>query len=171
MSCWETLADYGLRSLGIGERLLPRDNFTVCQQVVLIGSGMIWNIYFGVLALSLGFFLSITVALGKFSENRLLRKPAELFVFVFRGSPLFIQFFLAYEAFVLLPKAGMDINLGFVEITVKVFSWRILAALKQRVALNFFGDEFGQFDIGKLQQLDRLLQLRRHHQGLPLAHV
>ena len=30
MSCWETIADYGLRSIGIGERLLPRDNFTLC---------------------------------------------------------------------------------------------------------------------------------------------
>ena len=29
-------------------------------------------------------------------------------------------------------------------------------------------DIFGQFEIGKLQQLDRLLQLRRHHQGLAL---
>ena len=52
MSCWDVVADYGLRSLGIGERLLPRDDFTLCQQVVLIGSGMIWNVYFGVLALA-----------------------------------------------------------------------------------------------------------------------
>jgi polar amino acid transport system permease protein len=32
---------------------------------------------------------------------------------------LFIQFFLAYETFVLLPKAGFDINLGFVELTME----------------------------------------------------
>jgi polar amino acid transport system permease protein len=38
-----------------------------------------------------------------------LRKPAEWFIFVFRGSPLFIQFFLAYEALVLLPKAGIPV--------------------------------------------------------------
>jgi ABC-type arginine/histidine transport system permease subunit len=38
-----------------------------------------------------------------------VRKPAEWFVFVFRGSPLFIQFFLAYEALVLLPKAGIPV--------------------------------------------------------------
>ena len=53
MSCWDTIADYGLRSLGIGERLLPRSDFTLCQQFTLIGSGMIWNVYFGVLALAL----------------------------------------------------------------------------------------------------------------------
>ena len=48
MSCWDTIAEYGLRSLGIGERLLPRSDFTLCQQFTLIGSGMIWNVYFGV---------------------------------------------------------------------------------------------------------------------------
>ncbi len=102
MSCWETLTDYGLRSLGIGERLLPRGDYTLCKQVVLIGSGMIWNIYFGVLALMAGFFLATTVALGKASENRLFRKPAEWFIFLFRGSPLFIQFFFAYFLFLSL---------------------------------------------------------------------
>ena len=99
MSCLQTIQDYGLRSLGIGERLLPRSDFTLCEQVTLIGSGMIWNIYFGTLALVLGFFLATAVALGKNAANPLLRKPAEWFIFVFRGSPLFIQFFLAYFLF------------------------------------------------------------------------
>ncbi|AZQ67312.1 ABC transporter permease subunit [Silicimonas algicola] len=109
MSCLDTLGSYGLRSLGFGERLLPRSDFTLCDQVVLIGSGMLWNIYFGVLALMLGFFLATAIAVGKLSRNAFIRKPCEWFVFVFRGSPLFIQFFLAYEAFVLLPKEGIEI--------------------------------------------------------------
>ena len=104
MSCWETIADYGLRSLGIGERLLPRTDFTLCQQVVLIGSGMIWNIYFGVVALAAGFWLATAVALGKMSQNRWLRGLSEWFVFIFRGSPLFIQFFFAYFLFLTLKK-------------------------------------------------------------------
>jgi polar amino acid transport system permease protein len=102
MSCWDTLLDYGLRSIGIGERLLPRSDYSFCQQVVLIGSGMIWNVYFGVLALFAGFFLATTVALGKAAENPLFRKPAEWFILVFRGSPLFIQFFFAYFLFLSL---------------------------------------------------------------------
>lgn len=105
MSCWDTIADYGLRSLGIGERLLPRTDFTLCQQVTLIGSGMIWNIYFGVLALASGFFLATTTALGKASSSPWLRKPAEWFIFIFRGSPLFIQFFFAYFLFLSLKGA------------------------------------------------------------------
>lgn len=102
MSCWETIADYALRSQGIGERLLPRSDFTLCQQFTLIGSGMIWNIYFGVVALCFGFFLATAVAMGKAAQNPLLRKPAEWFIFIFRGSPLFIQFFFAYFLFLSL---------------------------------------------------------------------
>ena len=47
--------------------------------------------------------------LKKMTGSRWIRKPAEWFIFLFRGSPLFIQFFLAYEALVLLPRTGIDI--------------------------------------------------------------
>jgi polar amino acid transport system permease protein len=109
MSCLQTVADYGLRSMGYGERLLPKTDFTLCQQFTLIGSGMLWNIYFGVLALMFGFLLANVIALAKASRFALARKPAEWFIFIFRGSPLFIQFFLAYEALVLLPRNGIEI--------------------------------------------------------------
>ncbi|SIO56842.1 amino acid ABC transporter membrane protein 2, PAAT family [Rhodovulum sp. ES.010] len=117
MSCLQTIQDYALRSVGIGERLLPRSDFTLCEQVTLIGSGLIWNVYFGALALLFGFFLATAVALARSSHLWAVRKPAEWFIFLFRGSPLFIQFFLFYEAFVLLPKSGIELNLLFVEIT------------------------------------------------------
>ena len=119
MTCLETVQAYALRSVGIGERLLPREGFSLCEQVTLIGSGMIWNIYFGALALLFGFFFATALALAKNGRRRWIRKPAEWFIFVFRGSPLFIQFFLFYEAFVLLPKSGIEINLGFIEITAE----------------------------------------------------
>jgi polar amino acid transport system permease protein len=109
MECWETITSYAFRSIGFGERLLPRSDFTLCQQITLIGSGMLWNIYFGLLALAAGFFSATALALGKAAQNPLIRKPCEWFIFIFRGSPLFIQFFLAYEAFVLLPKGGIEI--------------------------------------------------------------
>jgi His/Glu/Gln/Arg/opine family amino acid ABC transporter permease subunit len=99
MTCWETIQAYAFRSIGIGERLLPREDFTLCQQFTLIGSGMIWNIYFGVITLFLGFFLATAIAVAKGSANPLVRKPAEWFIFIFRGSPLFIQFFFGYFLF------------------------------------------------------------------------
>lgn len=98
MSCWDTIMEFGLRSQGIGDRL-PRSDFTLCQQFTLIGSGMIWNIYFGVFALFFGFFMATAVALGKAARSPFIRKPSEWFIFIFRGSPLFIQFFFAYFLF------------------------------------------------------------------------
>ncbi|MDP5216829.1 ABC transporter permease subunit [Ruegeria sp. 2205SS24-7] len=104
-SCIQTIQDYGLRSIGIGERRLPTSDFTLCEQFTLIGSGMMWNIYFGILALITGFMLATALAVGKSSKNRLIRKPAEWFIFLFRGSPLFIQFFFAYFLFLSLKKS------------------------------------------------------------------
>jgi polar amino acid transport system permease protein len=119
MSCWQTIQDYALRSLGYGERLLPRADITLCEQVTLIGSGMIWNVYFGVLALSAGFVFAVALAMAKASRRWLVRKPAEWFIFVFRGSPLFIQFFVAYNAFVLLPSQGIEFSVLGVEFSAE----------------------------------------------------
>jgi polar amino acid transport system permease protein len=105
-SCIQTIADYGFRSIGIGERLLPRSDFTLCQQFTLIGSGMLWNLYFGLLALTTGFVLANAVAMGKNSSHPWLRKPADWFIFLFRGSPLFIQFFFGYALFLSLKSAS-----------------------------------------------------------------
>ena len=45
MSCLQTISDYSLRSLGYGERLLPKADITLCEQFVLIVSSIICNIY------------------------------------------------------------------------------------------------------------------------------
>ena len=102
MTCLEIIQAYALRSLGFGERALPTADFTTCQQATLIGSGMIWNVYFGAVALVAGFFLAVAVALARSSHNAFVRRPSEWFVFVFRGSPLFIQFFFGYFLFLSL---------------------------------------------------------------------
>lgn len=119
MTCGEAFSAYALRSIGYGERALPKGDISLCEQFVLIGSGMIWNIYFAAFALVLGFGFATLVALGKASPNRWLSVPSKAFIFVFRGSPLFIQFFLFYEAFVLIPKVTGVLDLGFVELTAE----------------------------------------------------
>jgi len=105
LSCLETIQSYAMRSLGIGERLLPRSDFTLCEQFTLIGSGMICNIYFGFIALCVGFFFATALAVAKSTTNPWVRKPAKWFIFLFRGSPLFIQFFFAYFLFLNLKGA------------------------------------------------------------------
>lgn len=111
MTCTDAIQAYALRAIGIGERALPQGEITLCEQFVLIGSGIIWNVYFGVLALSFGFFFAVALAVAKASRRWLIRKPAEWFIFLFRGSPLFIQFFMAYEAFVMIPRMGYEFEL------------------------------------------------------------
>ena len=97
---------------------------------------MIWNIYFAVLALLLGFFFATVLALGKNSNLSLFNVPCRLFIFIFRGSPLFIQFFFAYDLFVLLPRLGFDIDLGFLVVTVET-RWLTKAWLGALIVLFF----------------------------------
>ncbi len=118
MSCWDTIQAYAFRSISgdfsiLGfkvtipaERLLPSEGYGLCQQFTLIGSGLIWNIYFGVVSLFIGFFIANAVALGKAARHPLPRKLSEWFIFIFRGSPLFIQFFFAYFLFLMVKQAG-----------------------------------------------------------------
>lgn len=121
-TCAESFDALILRSLGRqhGMPVLPRGpDITTCDQVWLIASGMIWNLYFAVLAIAIGFFLATALALAKGSSRGWLRRPAEGFVFLFRGSPLFVQFFFAYETLVLLPRAGIELNLLVTTLTVE----------------------------------------------------
>ncbi|HHH89551.1 MAG TPA: ABC transporter permease subunit [Aliiroseovarius sp.] len=134
-TCAQAFADYGLRAIGEGARLLPKSDFTLCEHVALIGSGLIWNLYFAILSVIFGFVIANGVAMAKASRHWYLRKPAEWFIFLFRGSPLFIQFFLFYEAFVLLPKMGWDINLGFTQITIET-RWLTRAWLGALIVLT-----------------------------------
>lgn len=110
MSCYQTIQDYAFRSLGYGERLLPRNDITLCEQFTLIGSGMIWNIYYGTLAVITGFLFANLLAMGKNAKSLWARKPAEWFIFLFRGSPLFIQFFFAYYLFLNLKGVSSFFN-------------------------------------------------------------
>lgn len=121
-TCAQSLTDFGLRALGRdwGAMLLPKGaDITLCDQVVLIGSGMIWNLYFAAVALAGGFGLAVGLALARLHGGAVLRRAAAGFIFVFRGSPLFIQFFLAYEALMLLPRAGIEIDLIVVTLTAE----------------------------------------------------
>jgi len=110
-SCLASFQDYGLRAIGYGQRILPKSDITLCDQFALIGSGLIWNVFFGVLAVCLGYWFAMALAVGKASERGIYRRFSSGFIFLFRGSPLFIQFFFAYELFVLLPKVGVTLDL------------------------------------------------------------
>lgn len=134
MSCTQTISDYALRALGYGERLLPKSDITFCEQIILIGSGMIWNVYFAILAITFGFIFATALAFLRVNGSLVLRWLADAFVFVFRGSPLFIQFFFAYELFVLIPRTGFELDLGFMILTAQT-SWLTKAWLGALIVL------------------------------------
>ena len=119
MSCIETLSAYGFRAIGMGERLLPKSDISLCEQFVLIGSGMIWNIYYAVLAIIFGFCFATVLAVGKASKVRAFAMPSRGFIYFFRGTPLFLQLFFAYELFVQLPKVGVELDLGIAVINAE----------------------------------------------------
>ncbi|GHA42763.1 amino acid ABC transporter permease [Amylibacter ulvae] len=119
MTCGEAISAYLFRAIGVGERLLPSNDIGICEQVILIGSGVMWNIYFALFAVIFGFFAATALALGKFDGGKYTQKFCAFFIYFFRGTPLFIQFFFAYELFVLLPRLSIDIPLGFTTITAE----------------------------------------------------
>lgn len=67
------------------------------QDLAIFAPAALFNIYFAVASIPLGFVLAVFLALGKASPNPLLSRPSRIFIYAFRGSPLFIQFFMFYS--------------------------------------------------------------------------
>jgi polar amino acid transport system permease protein len=57
----------------------------------------LFNVYFALAAIPAGFVLAVAVALGKASANRPLSRLCRAYIYVFRGSPFFIQLFAFYS--------------------------------------------------------------------------
>jgi polar amino acid transport system permease protein len=58
----------------------------------------LFNVYFAAASIPLGFVLALGVALVRASGSPLPKRLAGGFTYLFRGSPLFIQFFMIYSA-------------------------------------------------------------------------
>lgn len=67
------------------------------QDLVILAKPALFNIYFALASIPFGFPFAILLALAKASHSRWLKIPAEIFIYAFRGSPLFIQFFMFYS--------------------------------------------------------------------------
>lgn len=74
-------------------------NNAFVQDLIILAKPALYNIYFALASIPFGFPLAILLALAKNESNIWLRKPAEIFIYAFRGSPLFIQFFMFYSLF------------------------------------------------------------------------
>ncbi len=75
------MVNYTYRMLGTGENILHGVKLTL----LLTTASML-----------IGLILSIFLALGKISKNKLISKVSSAYVFFFRGTPLLIQLFVIY---------------------------------------------------------------------------
>jgi His/Glu/Gln/Arg/opine family amino acid ABC transporter permease subunit len=78
------MINYTYRMLGSGENILHGVKLTLLLTT---------------LSMVIGFILSVFLALGKISENRLISKVCSAYIFFFRGTPLLIQLFVVYFSF------------------------------------------------------------------------
>jgi His/Glu/Gln/Arg/opine family amino acid ABC transporter permease subunit len=75
------MVNYTYRMLGTGENLLHGVKLTLLLTT---------------LSMLIGAVMSIFLALGKISENKLVSKISSAYIFFFRGTPLLIQLFVVY---------------------------------------------------------------------------
>ena len=75
------MVNYTYRMLGTGENLLHGVKLTLLLTT---------------LSMVIGAVMSIFLALGKISENKLISKISSAYIFFFRGTPLLIQLFVVY---------------------------------------------------------------------------
>lgn len=69
----------------------------ILQDIVTLAKPALFNIYFALASIPFGFPFAVLLALGKASDNRLVSWACGAWLYAFRGSPLFIQFFMIYS--------------------------------------------------------------------------
>jgi His/Glu/Gln/Arg/opine family amino acid ABC transporter permease subunit len=70
---------------------------TIAREIETLAMPALFNLYFAVAAIPIGFVLAIVFALGKGSRNRMLNRLSRGYIYFFRGSPFFIQLFAFYS--------------------------------------------------------------------------
>lgn len=79
-------------------------NNAFVQDLIILAKPALFNLYFALLAIPFGFPFAVALALGKNSRNRLWSGLSRVYIYAFRGSPLFIQFFMFYSISLALNK-------------------------------------------------------------------
>ena len=69
----------------------------VVQDIITLARPALFNIYFALASIPIGFPLAVLFAVMKNSSNGLVSRFARVYIYAFRGSPLFIQLFMFYS--------------------------------------------------------------------------
>ncbi len=69
----------------------------IVQDFIILAKPAAFNLYFALASIPLGFPFAIVLALGKASKSPWKSRMSRAYIYAFRGSPLFIQFFMFYS--------------------------------------------------------------------------
>ncbi|MGI5229120.1 amino acid ABC transporter permease [Actinoallomurus iriomotensis] len=97
--------------------LVTNDNFEwhVVGEYVnasIIGHGIAITLELTVVAMAVGIVGGVLLAVGRLSENRLLRGACGLYVWFFRGIPVLVQLVFWYNLSALLPRISFGVPFG-----------------------------------------------------------
>ena len=109
-------------------------------------------------AVCMGLFLSIFLALGKMSKNKLLSKICSAYIFFFRGTPLLMQLYFIYFG---LPQISMalTINSRFLAAFI-AFSLNSAAYCSEIIRAAIQSIDKGQFEASKALGLSSAQTMR-----------
>lgn len=72
-------------------------NNAFIQDVLIMAKPALFNIYFALASIPIGFPIAVLLAVMKNSSNGFLSRISRIYIYAFRGSPLFIQLFMFYS--------------------------------------------------------------------------
>lgn len=78
----------------------------------VIGKGIAMTIELTVIAMVIGIFLGVLIAVGRMSANPVLRTVCGAYVWFFRGVPVLVQLVFWYNLSALLPRISLGIPFG-----------------------------------------------------------
>lgn len=109
-------------------------------------------------AVCMGLFLSIFLALGKMSKNKLISKLCSAYIFFFRGTPLLMQLYFIYFG---LPQISMalTINSRFLAAFI-AFSLNSAAYCSEIIRAAIQSIDKGQFEASKALGLSNAQTMR-----------
>jgi polar amino acid transport system permease protein len=76
--------------------------FPLIADLRILAVPALFNVYFAASSLPIGSAMALLLALGKASDNPLISRLSRGYIYTFRGSPIFIQFFMIYSIMLVL---------------------------------------------------------------------
>jgi len=69
----------------------------IIGDIIILAKPSLFNIYFAAASIPIGFVFAIGLTLMKASNSKIISSIASIYIYAFRGSPLFIQLFMFYS--------------------------------------------------------------------------